>query len=89
MRIALFSEVFLPKIDGITNRLTHTIRCLRDDGHDVLVFAPQGAVASHAGARVVRVPGLPFPPYPELKVCAVRVAKAEKGTVVRQVAGTA
>lgn len=70
MRIALFTEVFLPKIDGITNRLTHTIRCLRDDGHDVLVFAPQGAVASHAGARVVRVPGLPFPPYPELKVCA-------------------
>ena len=56
MRIALFTEVFLPKIDGITNRLSHTIRCLRDDGHEVLVFAPQGAATSHAGARVVRVP---------------------------------
>ena len=51
MRIALFTEVFLPKIDGITNRLSHTIRCLRDDGHEVLVFAPQGAATSHAGAK--------------------------------------
>ena len=70
MRIALFSEVFLPKIDGITNRLSHTIRCLREDGHEVLVFAPQGSAAEHAGARVVRVPGLPFPPYPGLRITA-------------------
>ena len=70
MRIALFSEVFHPKIDGITNRLSHTIRCLREEGHEVLVVAPQGCVAEHAGARVVRVPGLPFPSYPGLRVCA-------------------
>lgn len=67
MRIALFSEVFLPKIDGITNRLRNTIECLRADGHEVLVFAPENAAPEHAGARVLRVPGLPFPPYPELR----------------------
>jgi glycosyltransferase involved in cell wall biosynthesis len=67
MRIALFSEVFLPKIDGITNRLRHTLECLREDGHEVLVFAPDAAVPAHAGAQVVRVPALPFPPYPELR----------------------
>jgi glycosyltransferase involved in cell wall biosynthesis len=70
MRIALFSEVFLPKIDGITNRLRHTVRCLREEGHEVLVFAPQGSVAEHAGARVVRIPGLPFPTYPGLRISA-------------------
>ena len=70
MRIALFSEVFLPKIDGITNRLRHTVRCLRDEGHEVLVFAPQGSVPEHAGARVVRIPGLPFPTYPGLRISA-------------------
>jgi glycosyltransferase involved in cell wall biosynthesis len=70
MRIAIFTEVFLPKIDGITNRLSHTIRCLKDDGHEVLVFAPGDAVADHAGARVIRVPGLPFPAYPGLRVSA-------------------
>lgn len=70
MRIAIFTEVFLPKIDGITNRLSHTLECLRDDGHEVLVFAPHEAVAEHAGARVVRVPGARFAPYPGLRVSA-------------------
>ena len=70
MRIAIFTEVFLPKIDGITNRLSHTLRCLREDGHDVLVFAPADAAPEHEGFRVIRVPGAPFPPYPGLRVTA-------------------
>src|SRR5262245_15407101 len=68
LRIALFSEVFLPKIDGITNRLANTIRCLHELGHEALLFAPSGCVASHAGARVVRVPSVPFPRYPGLRL---------------------
>lgn len=68
MRIAIFTEVFLPKIDGITNRLRHTVECLTRDGHEVLVFAPESAVSEHAGARVITVVGLPFPLYPGLRV---------------------
>jgi glycosyltransferase involved in cell wall biosynthesis len=68
MRIAIFAEVFLPKIDGITNRLRYTVEELAAAGHEVLVFGPENSVEEHAGARVVRVPGLPFPPYPELRV---------------------
>ena len=67
MRIAIASEVFLPKIDGITNRLAHTAAELTRAGHEVLVFAPEPAVPEHAGARVVGVPSLPFPPYPGLR----------------------
>jgi glycosyltransferase involved in cell wall biosynthesis len=67
MRIAIVSEVFLPKIDGITNRLAHTTAELVKAGHEVLVFAPEPALAEHAGARVVAVPSLPFPPYPGLR----------------------
>jgi glycosyltransferase involved in cell wall biosynthesis len=70
MRIAIATEVFLPKIDGITNRLRHTIEELVGIGHEVLVLAPDTAVAEHAGARVVRIPGLPFPPYPGLRISA-------------------
>src|SRR5262245_54865178 len=61
MRIVLTSEVFLPKIDGITNRLSHTLRCLEEDGHTCLVVAPDTAVARHGATRVVRIPSLPFP----------------------------
>ncbi len=70
MRIALFTEVFLPKIDGITNRLRHTIACLREAGHEVRVFAPDTSVEEHAGARVVRIPATAFPPYPEVRASA-------------------
>jgi glycosyltransferase involved in cell wall biosynthesis len=70
VRIALFTEVFLPKIDGITNRLDQTLRCLRQAGHELLVFGPADAVPEHAGVRVVRIPGPPFPPYPGLRISA-------------------
>ena len=68
MRIALFTEVFLPKIDGITNRLRHTLDCLAEQGHEVLIFGPLHGQGSHAGFRCIQIPGTPFPPYPDLQV---------------------
>lgn len=67
MRIAYFTETFLPKIDGIVTRLTRTLEQLQALGHEALVFAPHNPPESYAGFRVVRVPGVPFRPwYPEL-----------------------
>ena len=68
MKIALLTEVFLPKIDGITNRLRHTLRCLEAEGHECLLLAPDTAVSGHGAARVVRIPSLPFPRYPGVRV---------------------
>ena len=68
MRIALFTETFLPKIDGISNRLRYTVEELVAAGHEIRVFGPADSVEEHAGVKVVRIPGLPFPPYPELRV---------------------
>ncbi|RUL89764.1 glycosyltransferase family 4 protein [Tautonia sociabilis] len=68
MRIALFTETFLPKIDGIVTRLTHTITHLRRAGDEVLVVAPAGAPRRFEGARVIGVPAVPFALYPELKL---------------------
>jgi len=68
VKIALLTEVFLPKIDGITNRLRHTLRCLEAEGHECLLIAPDTAVSEHGAARVVRIPSLPFPRYPGVRV---------------------
>lgn len=68
MRIAIFTEVFLPKIDGITNRLRHTLDCLAAQGHEVLVFGPLHAQGSHGGIRCIQIPGLPFGAYPDLQI---------------------
>lgn len=68
MRIALFTETFLPKVDGIVTRLRHTIEHLQRNGDQVLVVAPEGGITEYKGAQVYGVPGLPLPLYPELKL---------------------
>ncbi len=67
MRIALFTETFLPKIDGVVTRLVRTLDHLAHLGHEVLLFAPHDPPPSYAGHRVVPVPAFSFRPwYPEL-----------------------
>lgn len=69
MRIALFTEVFLPKIDGVVTRLMGTLDHLAEMGHEVVVFAPGHPPARYAGFRVVPVRSVSFKPwYPELRV---------------------
>lgn len=74
MRIALFTETFLPKVDGIVTRLCHTINHLQRLGNQVLVFSPEGGLKEYKGAQVYGVSGFPLPLYPELKLALPRPA---------------
>ncbi len=74
MRIALFTETFLPKVDGIVTRLRHTVEHLQRSGNEVIVFAPDGGITEYKGARVYGVTGFPLPLYPELKMALPRPA---------------
>ncbi|MBV9167163.1 MAG: glycosyltransferase family 1 protein [Solirubrobacterales bacterium] len=65
MRIAFVTEVFVPAIDGVVTRLRRTLEQLQRHGDEVLVVAPAGGPPSYAGARVVGVPGLRIPLYPD------------------------
>jgi len=71
LRVALITETFLPKIDGIVTRLCHTIRHLRDAGNELLIIAPRG-VDQFEGVPVHGVPGFAFPVYPDLKLAVPR-----------------
>jgi glycosyltransferase involved in cell wall biosynthesis len=68
LRIALFTETFLPAVDGVVTRLRYTIEELVRAGDEVLVFAPSGGPRFYAGARIQGVPGVPFPPYPQIRL---------------------
>jgi glycosyltransferase involved in cell wall biosynthesis len=72
MRVALFTETFLPKVDGIVTRLRHTIEQLQRQGHQVLVFCPDGGLREHCGAEVHGVSAFPLPLYPEVKMALPR-----------------
>lgn len=69
MRIAMFTEVFLPKIDGVVTRVVRTLEQLAELGHEVLLFAPGDPPPEYAGFEVVRVRGTSLRPlYPEITV---------------------
>lgn len=78
MRIVLFSDTFVPKIDGIVTTLCETIRQLRNLGHDVLIVAPDGGLADFEQSPIIAMKGLAFPLYPELRLALPRAALRDK-----------
>ena len=69
MRVAIFTETFLPSTDGVVTRLRHTLEELERSGDEVIVFAPAlGGPDSYAGAEIHRVPGVRFPHYPQIRL---------------------
>jgi glycosyltransferase involved in cell wall biosynthesis len=67
MRIALWTDVFAPNVDGVVTRLTRTLDELAGLGHEVLVVTP-GDPPGHWGPhRVVRAPSVAFPWYRDIR----------------------
>ncbi|MDE5110770.1 MAG: glycosyltransferase family 1 protein [Trichodesmium sp. St7_bin2_1] len=78
MKIALFTETFLPKIDGIVTRLCHTVKHLQRSGDRVLIFSPAGGLTEYQGAEICGIEGFPLPLYPELKLAIPTPTIGEK-----------
>jgi glycosyltransferase involved in cell wall biosynthesis len=68
MRLAIFTETFLPKWDGIANTLCYLLKHLDVRGHACLMFAPEGAPAQYAETPIVGLPSMTFPFYRDLKL---------------------
>ncbi len=67
MRIAIITENFLPKLDGVTRTLAKLLEHLQQTGHSTMLLGPDSGMEEYAGAEIVGTAGLPFPFYPELK----------------------
>lgn len=68
MRIAIFTETFLPKVDGIVVKVCRLLEHLEKKGHDALVFAPSGSPPTYAGFEVLSFHSMRVPFYPELNI---------------------
>jgi phosphatidylinositol alpha 1,6-mannosyltransferase len=75
MRIALITESFLPDVNGVANSVVRAAEHLVRRGHQPLVIAPQPPSGSRGGDAVralpypvVRMPSLPMPGYPQLRL---------------------
>ncbi|MVO87352.1 glycosyltransferase [Streptomyces sp. p1417] len=72
MRVVIVTESFPPDINGVSHCALQTARQLVARGHEPLVVAPATAAATDADllspCPVVRVPSLPLPGYPQVRV---------------------
>lgn len=68
MRIAIFAEFFLPKIDGVVTRTLNTVRCLKQMGDEVLIFAANSEITEYYGAPIFGLTSIPFELYPGYKM---------------------
>ncbi|MFB4425954.1 glycosyltransferase family 4 protein [Streptomyces sp. QL37] len=74
MRVVIVTESFPPDVNGVAHCTLQTARHLAARGHQPLVIAPAGATATVHSAPsgdpcpVVRVPSLPLPGYPQVRV---------------------
>jgi phosphatidylinositol alpha 1,6-mannosyltransferase len=82
MRVVIVTESFPPDVNGVAHCALQTARHLVDRGHAPLVVAPATAAGHEPDALapcpVVRVPSLPLPGYPQVRVAlpSRRVAAA-------------
>src|ERR1019366_5406055 len=74
MRIALFTETFIPKVDGIVTTLSQTVKQLNALGHEVLIFAPEGGVDRFGQSRIIGMKSHAFPLYPDLRLSFPRAS---------------
>src|SRR5579859_5158435 len=74
-RVAILTEAFLPKVDGVTRTVLLTVKHLEATGRQALVIAPSPTVTRVGQTRVFGVPSLwlPFnretrvaPPWPSI-----------------------
>jgi len=68
MRVALFTETFLPKIDGIVTVVCLLLDRLAERGIESAIVAPERGIDRYRETRVIGVPNVPFPLYPEVRV---------------------
>src|SRR5512133_3939476 len=68
MRIALYTETFLPKIDGIVKVACLTLEHFQRRGIEAVIVAPEQGIREYAGAQVIGVPGITNPIYPEGRI---------------------
>lgn len=82
MRVVIVTESFPPDVNGVAHCALQTARHLVDRGHVPLVVAPATAAGNGPDAQapcpVVRVPSIPLPGYPQVRVAlpSRRVAAA-------------
>ncbi|MBW2977024.1 glycosyltransferase [Candidatus Woesearchaeota archaeon] len=71
MKIAIFTDTFLPNLDGVVTSITNSTGILARKGHKFLIIAPdynkRQGVKLHKNIKVVRIKSIPLPGYRDFR----------------------
>lgn len=83
MKIAFFTDTFLPQVNGIATSLANQAQQLSDDGHQVIIFTPKLDDIQRGKFQAKNVEQIPLPTvpallYPEYKLGILGLPKVLK-----------
>ena len=65
LRVGLFTNNYFPMLGGVPTAVETIRRNLEALGHEVVIVAPRMVGADDGGRRLIRVPAVPAPTYPD------------------------
>jgi 1,2-diacylglycerol 3-alpha-glucosyltransferase len=84
MKIAIFTEVYRPIVNGVVRSVDSLAEQLRILGHEVFTFAPHIPKGAERAGQVFRMPSLPLPARTEYRLTLPLVARRNKARFLSQ-----
>jgi glycosyltransferase involved in cell wall biosynthesis len=84
MKIAIFTDTFLPKIDGVAISIYQFCNILAEKGHEFTICAPKYKddekieMELHPNIKIFRFKNAPLPSYPDVKIVLPSHKKIKK-----------
>lgn len=72
MKILMLSDVYFPRVNGVSTSIAHFRRELQRQGHEVWLIAPDYQAGQEPDERIIRLPAAVVPFDPEDRVMSAR-----------------
>jgi len=78
MKIAFFTDTYLPNTDGVVQSILNLQRVLESRGHEVFIYTPSPDGKERIEEKVHFFRSIAFNPYPEYRLAILRASPVRK-----------